>query len=224
MVGFISILFINKIILNDFCVFFMLGSIWIPQIIKNAINGYRNTPTIIYAICQSIHSVFIPIYNKGFQSNFLALKPHYQFVLFLILWIGIQLIFLKIQQTRPRFLIPRELRDRLDDGFYRYSTTFEDDSKLSQTSFTSGLSVRTQDNEMDQKQKRVAKRLENIQKYECIICCQELGNNNDGHQISKFAKTPCKHRFHQVCLTEWMNQKLECPICRSILPNCYEED
>lgn len=26
------------------------------------------------------------------------------------------------------------------------------------------------------------------------------------------------HRFHAICLTKWMNVKLNCPTCRSVLP------
>lgn len=32
-------------------------------------------------------------------------------------------------------------------------------------------------------------------------------------------KTPCNHKFHVPCLLEWMNVKLECPVCRKKLPS-----
>jgi hypothetical protein len=31
-------------------------------------------------------------------------------------------------------------------------------------------------------------------------------------------QTPCKHSFHEKCLKEWMEIKLECPFCRTGLP------
>ena len=30
--------------------------------------------------------------------------------------------------------------------------------------------------------------------------------------------TPCKHQYHEKCLREWMDRKLECPFCRTKLP------
>lgn len=29
---------------------------------------------------------------------------------------------------------------------------------------------------------------------------------------------PCNHKFHEECLTRWMEVKLECPTCRKVLP------
>jgi hypothetical protein len=34
----------------------------------------------------------------------------------------------------------------------------------------------------------------------------------------KYMQTPCKHRFHERCLREWMEQKLMCPCCRTSIP------
>lgn len=31
-------------------------------------------------------------------------------------------------------------------------------------------------------------------------------------------RTPCNHYFHEKCLKEWMDIKLECPFCRTRLP------
>ena len=30
--------------------------------------------------------------------------------------------------------------------------------------------------------------------------------------------TPCQHSFHAPCLMQWMNVRMECPICRTQLP------
>jgi hypothetical protein len=33
--------------------------------------------------------------------------------------------------------------------------------------------------------------------------------------------TPCHHVFHSVCLENWMNVKLICPLCNHELPDFY---
>ena len=30
--------------------------------------------------------------------------------------------------------------------------------------------------------------------------------------------TPCNHKFHKQCLLEWMEKRLQCPVCREPLP------
>ncbi|KAJ1911881.1 hypothetical protein H4219_005799 [Mycoemilia scoparia] len=55
---------------------------------------------------------------------------------------------------------------------------------------------------------------------DCAICIQSIDIKNSPSTLSnlKYMVTPCHHLFHTECLEEWMDIKLECPICRSILP------
>jgi len=48
---------------------------------------------------------------------------------------------------------------------------------------------------------------------ECAIC---MGPVNA--VTGEFAVTPCDHMFHEICLRQWMDLKLECPVCRAALP------
>jgi len=57
---------------------------------------------------------------------------------------------------------------------------------------------------------------ENSDSFECPICYAEVETSvarSSGHMI-----TPCDHVFHETCLERWMEQKLECPVCRNGLP------
>jgi transmembrane E3 ubiquitin-protein ligase len=36
--------------------------------------------------------------------------------------------------------------------------------------------------------------------------------------------TPCMHEFHCRCLKGWMDIKLQCPTCRSPLPELENEE
>eukprot|EP00915_Cephaloidophora_sp_WS-2016_P004553 GHVH01006091.1.p1 GENE.GHVH01006091.1~~GHVH01006091.1.p1 ORF type:complete len:956 (+),score=138.46 GHVH01006091.1:64-2931(+) len=38
-------------------------------------------------------------------------------------------------------------------------------------------------------------------------------------EIVPWALTPCEHVFHEECLKEWCEVKMECPTCRSPIPN-----
>ncbi len=65
---------------------------------------------------------------------------------------------------------------------------------------------------------------------ECVICMHnlrlqvnEMMEEVPDRYISTYMKTPCNHKFHEICLRNWMRIKLECPVCREPLPP-YEQD
>ena len=35
--------------------------------------------------------------------------------------------------------------------------------------------------------------------------------------------TPCDHVFHAECLRQWMDIKLECPVCRRPIPDLDDD-
>ena len=51
-------------------------------------------------------------------------------------------------------------------------------------------------------------------RFDCVICYNEIDiNNRTGYMLA-----PCDHLFHKDCLVQWMEVKMECPICRHELP------
>ncbi|KAL7540462.1 hypothetical protein ACHAXR_012924 [Thalassiosira sp. AJA248-18] len=50
---------------------------------------------------------------------------------------------------------------------------------------------------------------------DCVICYNEIDvNDRQGYMLA-----PCDHIFHRHCLEQWMDVKMECPICRCNLPS-----
>lgn len=50
---------------------------------------------------------------------------------------------------------------------------------------------------------------------DCVICYNEIDvNDRLGYMLA-----PCDHIFHRHCLEQWMDVKMECPICRCNLPS-----
>ena len=47
-------------------------------------------------------------------------------------------------------------------------------------------------------------------KDECPICMNNIDQNS-------LITTPCGHKFHRVCLSEWKATNNTCPICRKSL-------
>jgi len=50
----------------------------------------------------------------------------------------------------------------------------------------------------------------------CAICMCEV---DFPVASAEYMVTPCNHLFHKDCLAQWLNQKLECPVCRHLLPS-----
>ena len=50
---------------------------------------------------------------------------------------------------------------------------------------------------------------------DCVICYTGIDvRNRKGYMLA-----PCDHIFHKECLVQWMEVKMECPICRKELPS-----
>jgi hypothetical protein len=49
---------------------------------------------------------------------------------------------------------------------------------------------------------------------ECSICYDDI----DIRDRFKYMLAPCNHLYHSECLKQWMEVKMECPICRTQLP------
>lgn len=79
MFAFVIIIFLQKIYFNNFWIFILFGNIWVPQIIKNSLNGYKNGPGLPFVICQTLHCVYVPMFFKFSSKNFLFLEPDYIF-------------------------------------------------------------------------------------------------------------------------------------------------
>lgn len=49
---------------------------------------------------------------------------------------------------------------------------------------------------------------------DCVICYSPI----DVQNRRDYMLAPCDHIFHRNCLEQWMDVKMECPVCRKDLP------
>ena len=49
-----------------------------------------------FAVSQTVHMLWIPLYLKGVDQNLLYLEPDYWFVTILVTWVFVQLLILQI--------------------------------------------------------------------------------------------------------------------------------
>jgi hypothetical protein len=51
------------------------------------------------------------------------------------------------------------------------------------------------------------------QESDCPICISRIDDSQEA------MVTPCSHAFHRTCLERWMEERLDCPLCRAPLPS-----
>jgi hypothetical protein len=52
----------------------------------------------------------------------------------------------------------------------------------------------------------------------CLMECSICYDGIDIRKRKDYMLAPCNHLFHRACLSQWMDVKMECPICRTELP------
>lgn len=60
-----------------------------------------------------------------------------------------------------------------------------------------------------------------VEDPDCSICGESFEHPDDADSVTATDQvwvTPCKHLYHKSCLSQWMEQRMDCPLCRKVLP------
>lgn len=134
------LIFACQMMIRDTYIYLMLVTIWVPQIIQNSMQGYKNAPSMFYVVCQQVNVLSLPLYLKLSPRNFLMIQEDRKCGQIIIALVFLQFLILAIQQKQPRFLIPSSLRHHFIKEYYRYSHDFEHEAGMSSNSYLSLLS------------------------------------------------------------------------------------
>lgn len=138
-------------------------------------------------------------YFTSNKDNFVGLETHPTFCLCTCLYVAVQVLVLFLQgMYGGRFLLPKALQPPKYDYHRAVSSAILDNTP------------------------------------ECVICMLPLTDPSPytrgaadapqhleaGRALdpARYMLTPCNHLFHTECLTQWMDEKMECPTCRGALP------
>ncbi|CAK59777.1 unnamed protein product (macronuclear) [Paramecium tetraurelia] len=163
----------------------------LPQIIHVAYQGQYVEFDKIFVFGLLSTRLFIPIYFRGCPYNILHAQVSYLSVTIILLLFVAQVVLYYYQcKIGPRFFIPKCLRPKTHEYFVEQP--IEGDCAICITQLTDIPSESQSENK---------------------FIAQIISQNSH-----KLMETPCGHHFHSICLTKWMNVKLNCPTCRSVLP------
>jgi hypothetical protein len=196
---------------------------WTPQIYRNAVRNCRRALAWPFVIGQSILRLLPIAYFWVKRDNFLyATTDLYAFV-FLAAWVWVQVVVLAAQQmVGPRFGIPLSWTPDAWD----YHPVLREDN-IEAGGLPIGLVVPEEQNSHDRVSPTGEK--SRVRAIDCAICREVLevpvvkAGEEESTVASVFARrlymvTPCRHIFHTACLESWLRFRLQCPICREVLP------
>jgi Ring finger domain len=185
---------------------FALYAFWLPQIVLNVVGDHRKPLHPMYILGMSVTRLMIPMYFYACPRNFLHIQPQYPTAIGLVVWVLTQAsVLLSQHKYGSRWFVPKPLLPLKYDYFRPINTTSdveagcgagEENSDESAALAEEGRSVFPDE-------------------MECCICMTSVEVSSRDRMV-----TPCDHFFHQECLEQWLNVKLECAVCRQTVPPC----
>jgi hypothetical protein len=162
---------------------------WMFQIVHNALNRTKSAFDWRYVIGSTVCRIFAPFYFYCLPQQLIRLPFRPTLLASIIIFDIFTIAILFAQDTfGPRFFIPKWLLP----AAYNYHRPIPEEV----------LAQAAQGVPDGQNNAPI-----------CAICMTDVNPFNTEHMIA-----PCNHVFHEPCLLRWMDQKMECPVCRSRLP------
>jgi hypothetical protein len=208
-------------------------SFWCPQIYRNAMRNCRKALLWKFIIGQSILRLLPIAYFYTIPTNILWTETDQFAFMILAGWVWIQVWILIIQEVLgPRLFVP----ESWVPPAYDYHPILREDEEGANMpiGFTQAaaehntLSPVSTRSTSDLKDKDGGKWTS-----DCAICMQLIeapfvrlgaaeveGSSFAGNLLARrmYMVTPCRHIFHTKCLESAMRYRLQCPICREMLP------
>ncbi|KAJ2472948.1 hypothetical protein IWW56_006059 [Coemansia sp. RSA 2131] len=168
----------------------VMYSYWLPQIWLNVRRGVARRLRIDYIVGSSIAHLFLPAYFFACPENIAFIRST-PLIWILVAYSLAQAAVLVLQRfLGALFFIPAVLRPDV----YSYCASLPSVDEESCVG-------------ADQHTDRM---------HKCPICLMPVDATSSSELAH--AVTPCHHVYHDACLAYWMEIKLECPVCRAVLP------
>ncbi|KAF2087481.1 hypothetical protein K490DRAFT_73852 [Saccharata proteae CBS 121410] len=221
-------------------------SFFVPQIYRNVMRNCRRALRWDYVVGQSLLRLLPFAYFYLVRGNILLVTPGTRAFLALATWVWLQLVVLLGQEyLGPRFFVSSAWVPAAYDYHPVLRADEEGAALPSGGKILAGDETAPASPVLSTSVTRKAgeSRDKGVKVFDCAICMQALevpvipaagadegdggagGGSAAGTGIGGgvllrrgYMVTPCRHIFHSTCLEGWMRYRLQCPICREVLP------
>ena len=212
-----------NIFLNPIIIFFN-SFIFLPQIFHNIFYPAISKFEPFLCIFIVFANFFVFLYLRFFPTHFLGFENFFTMPFLGFCFLSTCLIFLILQDfLGPKFLCFEFIEKKIN---YRFFKNYKNYLKFLNKKNKLNISIQSENDNF-------------LENDICSICFDDfliIENNNKNNIVKKFKieylkkfslkfntkkimLTPCNHIFHPNCLLKWMDVRMECPCCKSILPH-----
>lgn len=185
---------------------FALYAFWVPQIVLNVVGDHRKPLHPMYILGMSVTRLMIPMYFYACPRNFLHVQPQFPTAIGLVAWVFFQAgVLLSQHKYGSRWFVPKPFLPLKYDYFRPINTADDVEHGCS-----TGEEVGDENAALAEEGRSFFP-----DEMECCICMTPVQVSARDRMV-----TPCDHFFHQECLEQWLNVKLECAVCRQTVPPC----
>lgn len=190
-------------------------SCWIFQIGHNVAYRTRNAYSWRYLIGTTLCRSWVPAYLYMWPSQRLIALPFRSSMILAFFIMDAILVSILIAQDKwgPRFFIPAWLGPAIYNYRRDIPVALFAQSAHAPAQSPTGLPHAPNAQQIPQRLSFDAANQQRVTGPTCTICMSEVNPFAHEHMIA-----PCNHVFHEECLLRWMEQKMECPVCRGRLP------
>lgn len=213
----IIIVFFNQILSNSIVITCIVFLLWVPQIVRNMRTNNKIALPIFTVFIESVSRLSLYYYCYGFNQNIFGFSTHPYFVgsliiivILQILWLYTQSIFgpnwclpLKFQKEGHIYITPDQVKNievfsNEDICIICFAQFIEQiDEGPNQLSISkANLFSKTPD--------KIKFAWFNFHKF------------NFNLEKKVLIQLECKHIFHTNCIERWLEQRKECPSCKSV--------
>ncbi|TKA82343.1 hypothetical protein B0A49_00084 [Cryomyces minteri] len=220
---------------------FLYLSFWTPQLYRNVQRNCRRALSREFIFGQSVCRLAPFAYFTLRADNVLFADTDWRLFAALVAWVWIQALLLLGQEVAgPRVGVPKGWAPPAYD-YHRVVVEDEEGAGMPIGASDATDPVDTSPSSADAGGRRGSRspsaqdqsRKRGTRVYDCAICREDVevaivaagGSSSGGGGEAKsllarraYMLTPCRHIFHTECLEGWMKYRLQCPICREVLP------
>eukprot|EP01062_Namystynia_karyoxenos_P073831 TRINITY_DN70664_c0_g1_i1.p1 TRINITY_DN70664_c0_g1~~TRINITY_DN70664_c0_g1_i1.p1 ORF type:complete len:697 (+),score=206.76 TRINITY_DN70664_c0_g1_i1:72-2093(+) len=199
----------------------LLHTLWVPQVLHSVKSKAQKPVSSGLLWSQLLCRLFFVGYTVACPESFMRSAPHMPLFRVVAAWLLLQTAAVVLQRRfGPTFLVPQSMQPQVFD-YHRPlpASLLPENQRRRGTPRRRAADGGDPGHAHERALSDMEAGLSDTSSaapagLECVICQAAI----DISDPKEYMLPPCEHLFHTECLERWMNIKMECPVCRRVLP------